>query len=69
MVVRTTLSNIKGLNQVQILPLRPSIALNLNVFLKQSAAAFSTAAKTATDTILLTLLRQLKQFRHLIHAD
>jgi hypothetical protein len=34
MVVRTTLSNIKGLNQVQILPLQPVIPLILNVFLK-----------------------------------
>jgi hypothetical protein len=32
-------------------------------------AAFSTATKTATETILLTLLRQLKRFRHFIHAD
>jgi hypothetical protein len=39
--------------------------LNFNVFEKQSTAAFSTATKT----ILLTLLRQLKRFRHLIHAD
>jgi hypothetical protein len=36
--VRTTLSNIKGLYQVQILPLRPVIPLNFNVFLK---AAYS----------------------------
>jgi hypothetical protein len=32
-------------------------------------AEFSTATKTATETILLTLLRQLKRFRHHIHAD
>jgi hypothetical protein len=64
-IVRTTLSNINGLYQVQILPLRPVIPLNFTGFEKQSTAAFF----TATETILLRLLRQLKRFHHLIHGD
>src|ERR1035437_6423320 len=36
MVVRTTLSNIKGLYQVQILPLRPVILLILQHFMSGS---------------------------------
>jgi hypothetical protein len=36
MVVRTTLSNIKGLNQVQILPLRPANRLILHDFPKSA---------------------------------
>jgi hypothetical protein len=54
MVVRITLSIIKGLYQVQILPLRPSIQLILKVSYKLPTATFFTATKTATETTFPT---------------